>query len=83
MLFISDKEWTVLKMVGLGLRIRLQRHRNYGIWEGNVHCTKYNEINICYLHIQKQFIKNDIKSKNITCTGSHKSFPIHCIHAHF
>ena len=24
-------------------------------------------------------IKNDIKSTNIKCTGSHKSFPMHCI----
>ena len=42
-------------------------------------CTKYNEINIGHSHIQKHvfYRKNDIKSANIKCTGSHKSFHIH------
>ena len=43
--------------------------------------TKCNEINISHLHIQKHisYKKIDAKSTNIMCTGSHKSFPMHCI----
>ena len=38
-------------------------------------CTKYNEINIGYSHIQKHVShKNDIKSTNIMCTDPHKVF---------
>ena len=43
-------------------------------------CTKYNEINLSQLPIQKHVSnKNDIKGTNVICTGSHKCFSIHCI----
>ena len=44
-------------------------------------CTKYNKIDIGHSHIQKHVSdkKNDIKSTNIICTGSHKYFSMHCI----
>ena len=41
---------------------------------------EYNEINVCHSDEQKHVsYKNVIKSTNIMCTGSHKSFLMHSI----
>ena len=47
----------------------------------NLDCTKYYEIDVGHLHIQKHvsYKKKYRQSTNIMSTGSHKSFPIRCI----
>ena len=62
-LFKSDIEWTVEKIVCMELRVRLQRHTNFSdtlrlagrkiLKLVSTYCTKYNEINIRHLCIQK------------------------------
>ena len=61
MLFISDTEWTVLKVVCMGLMVYLQSFpMHYGLRGRKPNRTltclyyvKYNEINICHSDVQK------------------------------
>ena len=64
MLVISNRAYTILKIVYITLMIRLQIHKSspmhYGLW-GKIFrayfnifiCTKYNEINIGHSDVQK------------------------------
>ena len=64
MLFIFNMEWTALKMIYKGLKVRLQRYTKifryiaaYGggreSLKGNLHCSKCDEIQPCHSDIQK------------------------------
>ena len=89
MLFISDIEWTVVKMVCMGLRVRLQIYTNvfryikaYGgkdFWNVFQHIALDVMKLTCVIQIYKNMflMKNGLNCMNILYTGSHKSFPIH------
>ena len=91
MLFTSDIRWTVLKIVYIRQLVRLQRHKVFWFITAyggkhlkciliNLYWTKYIEITICHIDIQKHVsFRNGIKSTNILWTGSLKNFLIHYV----